>query len=111
LRRPIAAPKNLLRDGFDGLPAPTRQKKIKPSRTLRPKGQSGFEFCRFRRFHAAGREKIVAPLVSCAATPWFRRFSEHTQRLGALLVSLPSARIADEAPRAVFTEANWVAPL
>jgi hypothetical protein len=106
----VATPKKLLRGSFDGLPALARQKKIKSNRTLRPKGRLGFEFCRFQRFRAAGREKIVASSVSCAATPRFQRFSKHAQRLGALLVSLPCARIADEAARASVLGANQVAP-
>jgi hypothetical protein len=74
-------PKNLLQVGFDGLPTLARQKKIKSNRTLRPKGRSGFDFCRFRRFRVAGREKIIILLASCAATPRFHRFSKRTQRL------------------------------
>jgi hypothetical protein len=88
-----------------------RQKKIKSNRTLRPKGRLGFEFCRFRRFRVAGREKIVASSVSCAATPRFQRFSKHAQRLGALLAALSCVRIAGGAPRATVLEANLVAPL
>jgi hypothetical protein len=105
------AQKNRSRVDFDGLPASVRQKKIKPNRTLRPKGQLEFEFRRFRRFCAGGREKIVAPFASRAAAPPFRRFSKRTQRLGALLASLPCARIAGKARCATILEANWVAPL
>lgn len=39
-------------------------KKIKSNRTLRPKGRSGFEFCRFRRFRAVGLKKS-----SCRSFP------------------------------------------
>jgi hypothetical protein len=107
----LPRPKNRLRGGSDGLPASARQKKIKPNRTLRPKGQLEFEFCRFRRFCVGGREKIVAPFAFRAAAPPFRRFSKRTQRLGALLASPPCARIAGKARRATTLEANWVAPL
>lgn len=81
LRRPVTAPKKSFRSGFDGLPTLARQKKIKSNRTLRPKGRSGFDFCHFRRFRAARREKIIVLLASCAATPRFHRFSKRTQRL------------------------------
>jgi hypothetical protein len=93
-----------------GYPRSVDKKNYNATEPCDPSKAAGFQFRPLRRLHAALREKIVAPPVSCAATPRFRRFSKHRQRLGTFAASHSSAGIAGEACRATISAANLVAP-